>query len=336
MLVAILPMLIGYTMDYIFGDPNSKYHPICLIGSLISYLENILIGEGEKSQSPKEDREIVFFKGGIMAIIVMSVSFFLPLIILKLAYSLSLILGVALDGVLCFFILARQSLNDQSKRVRNYLIKSDIPNARKAVSMIVGRDTEGLDEEEISRATIETVAENTNDGVIAPMLFMMIGYIIGRNGLGVALGMLYKSVNTLDSMVGYKNNRYKDFGRLSARLDDAFGFIPARISAVLIILSSAILDLDTKNAKYIFKRDRFNHDSPNSAQSESAVAGALGIMLGGDSYYNGILSHKKTIGDSINLISYEDITLSLKLLNVSSAIFLYFGVFLIFVFNFSI
>lgn len=336
MFVAILPLALGYLLDSFFGDPKTKYHPICIIGSLISFLEEILIDKGDKNEEPKGTKSSLIIKGIVLSAIVMTASFAVPFFFLRAIYVNSTFFGVVFESILCFFILARRSLVEQSMAVYDLLEKDDIIGARKALSMIVGRDTENLDEEQIARAATETVAENTNDGVIAPMFFMTIGFMTGIKGLGSALGLLYKAVNTLDSMVAYRNKRYENFGKSSAIIDDIFGFIPARISAVLIIISSAILDLDYKNAIYIFKRDRYNHKSPNSAQSESACAGALGIMLGGDSYYSGVLSSKPTIGDSINLITREDIALSEKLLNVSSAIFLYIGLFLIFTLNFSI
>ena len=178
--------------------------------------------------------------------------------------------------------------------------------------MIVGRDTEDLSEEQVAKAAIETVAENTSDGTVAPLLFMAVG--------GAPLGFLYKGINTLDSMVGYKNEVYLFFGRFSAKLDDAANFIPARVSAFLMIGASALLGMDFRNAWRIFRRDRFNHASPNSAQTEAVCAGALDIQLAGDAYYFGKLYPKKTIGDRLRAIRYEDIASANRLLYGTAAL----------------
>lgn len=329
MFISVLPIVIGYFLDLIFGDPQTKYHPICIIGSLISKTEKIILSfdffnKGDEQEQNKK----LFFGGVILAVIVIFISFTVPFAILYLLGRISIWLKVAIEGVMCYFILAQKSLKQQSMAVYNELENDDIISARTKLSYIVGRDTKDLDAEQIAKAAVETVAENTADGVIAPMLYIFLG--------GAPLGFLYKAVNTLDSMVGYKNEKYLYLGRASARLDDVFGFIPARISAILIILSSILLDLDYKNAWTIFLRDRKNHPSPNSAQSESACAGALGIMLGGGSYYGGVLVEKKTIGDSINEITSYDIVLANKLLYVSSGIFIYVCCFIKLIANFSI
>jgi adenosylcobinamide-phosphate synthase len=197
-------------------------------------------------------------------------------------------------------------LKTESMRVYKELQKEDITSARKAVSMIVGRDVEGLNQEGIVKATVETVAENTADGVVAPLIFMAIG--------GAPLGFLYKSINTMDSMIGYKNEKYMNFGTFAAKLDDVANYLPARVSAILMIVAAAILRLDYKNAYKIFRRDRFNHASPNSAQTESVCAGALQIQLAGDAFYFGKLHKKKTIGDSIRPIEAQDIVKANQLL----------------------
>lgn len=329
MFISVLPIAIGYFLDLIFGDPQTKYHPICIIGSLISKIEKIILSfDFFNTSDEREKNKKLFFGGVFLAIIVIFISFAVPFAILYLLGRISIWLKVAIEGVMCYFILAQKSLKQQSMAVYNELENDDIISARTKLSYIVGRDTKDLDAEQIAKAAVETVAENTADGVIAPMLYIFLG--------GAPLGFLYKAVNTLDSMVGYKNEKYLYLGRASARLDDVFGFIPARISAILIILSSILLDLDYKNAWTIFLRDRKNHPSPNSAQSESACAGALGIMLGGGSYYGGVLVEKKTIGDSINEITSYDIVLANKLLYVSSGIFIYVCCFIKLIANFSI
>ena len=329
MFISVLPIAIGYFLDLIFGDPQTKYHPICIIGSLISKTEKIILSfDFFNTSDEREKNKKLFFGGVFLAIIVIFISFAVPFAILYLLGKINIWLKVAIEGVMCYFILAQKSLKQQSMAVYNELENDDIISARTKLSYIVGRDTKDLDAEQIAKAAVETVAENTADGVIAPMFYIFLG--------GAPLGFLYKAVNTLDSMVGYKNEKYLYLGRASARLDDVFGFIPARISAILIILSSILLDLDYKNAWTIFLRDRKNHPSPNSAQSESACAGALGIMLGGGSYYGGVLFEKKTIGDSINEITSYDIVLANKLLYVSSGIFIYVCCFIKLIANFSI
>jgi len=220
------------------------------------------------------------------------------------SYYLHPIVGCIVEAILTYQILAAKCLCVESMKVHKALKKGTIEDARKAVAMIVGRDTKNLDEEGVARAAVETVAENTSDGVIAPMLCLAIG--------GPVLGMVYKAINTMDSMIGYKNERYLDFGRAAAKLDDVVNFLPSRISAWLMIFSCHFLgdQFIASEAKRIYLRDRLKHSSPNSAQTESACAGALGIQLGGDSTYFGKLVHKPLIGDRRRKIDADDIALS--------------------------
>ena len=229
----------------------------------------------------------------------MAVSTAVPALVLFLAAKLSIWLAFALEVFWSFQILAAKSLKTESMRVYEALKEGELEKARKAVSMIVGRDTERLTEEGVAKAAVETVAENSSDGVVAPLIFLAVG--------GPVLGFFYKSVNTLDSMVGYKNDRYLYFGRFSAKLDDVLNFIPARISGLLLVTASPLAGLDVKGAWRIFKRDRKNHASPNSAQTEAAAAGALGVQLAGDAWYFGKLYKKPTIGDALRPVGYEDI-----------------------------
>lgn len=217
---------------------------------------------------------------------------------------------------MAYQILASKSLARSSKEVYRALDKNNIEEARRAISMIVGRDTKNLNEEDIIKASVETVAENTSDGIIAPIVFMIMG--------GPVLAFLYKSVNTLDSMVAYKNERYLFFGRFSAIMDDILNFIPARLTAVLMILASFILRLDTKNAIKIFLRDRLKHASPNSGNTEAVCAGALDIQLAGDTYYFGKKYEKDFIGDPIKKIEKEDILRANKLMYLSGTIAILF------------
>lgn len=235
-----------------------------------------------------------------------------PLGILYVAYKIHTLLGIGIETFFCYQMLAVKSLKQESMRVFEELEKGDLKGARYAVSMIVGRDTQSLDEVGVTKAAVETVAENTSDGIIAPLFYMAIG--------GPVLMFFYKGVNTMDSMVGYKNEKYLNFGRYAAKLDDILNYIPARISAWLMIAGAKLCGFDSKNAVKIFKRDRYNHASPNSAQTEAVMAGALDIQLAGNAYYFGKLCEKPTIGDAIRPVEKEDIPRANQLLYVSAAL----------------
>ncbi len=289
----------GFLLDCAFGDPKNLPHPILYIGKLISWLEKQLYGRMHQ-----------FWGGLLLACTVMFVCFFVPYSILGVLTAINPILSIAVETWFCFRIFAATSLKNESMRVYHSLKNDDIEAARFNLSMIVGRETENLDEPAIARATVETVAENTTDGVIAPLIFMLIG--------GAPLAFLYKGINTMDSMIGYKNDRYILFGRAAAKIDDAANYIPARIAAWLMILASAFLGYSAKGALKIYKRDRRNHKSPNSAQTESVCAGALGIQLGGDGVYFGKKVYKPTIGDATREIEAEDISRANKLMLATS------------------
>lgn len=284
---------LGFFLDLIFGDPDFALHPIRLMGGLISVLEKAIRRIFPKTKSGE------FIGGILMAVLVIVVSGGVPLVILFFAYRFNILLGVAVETVICYFMLAAKSLKKSSMKVYSSLIRGDIEDARKNVSMIVGRDTQSLDDVGITKAAVETVAENTSDGVIAPLIYMAVG--------GAVFGCIYKAINTMDSMVGYKNDKYINFGKTAAKLDDAVNYIPSRISAGLMIFASKLLGLDSKNASYIHKRDAHKHASPNSAQTESVMAGALRIQLAGDAYYFGKLYKKPFIGDSIKDVQFTDI-----------------------------
>ena len=294
---------IGFVLDAIFGDPDFKLHPIRLIGYLSSFLEKVM-----RRIFTKNER----LGGAVMAICVLIICGGVPFAILFFAYRLNYFFGIAIESVICYFMLAAKSLKQAGMSVYKPLKNGDVDGARKSVSMIVGRDTESLDDIGITKAAVETVAENTSDGVIAPLIYMAIG--------GGVLGCVYKAINTMDSMVGYKNDRYINFGRFAAKLDDIANYIPSRISAYLMIFASKIMGCNSRNAYRIFKRDSRNHASPNSAQTESVVAGALEIQLAGDAYYFGKLYKKPFIGDSIKPIKYDNIADSIKLMYVTSVI----------------
>lgn len=282
-------IICAFILDLIIGDPYWLPHPICFIGKMISFLE-IKIRKVFKNE---------FFGGFILSIAVIFVSFALPFFILYFVGKINFYLGLVLEIYFSFQILATKSLKKESMKVYFPLIQKDIQSARKYLSYIVGRDTENLDKKAITKATVETIAENTTDGVIAPLFFIAIG--------GAPLGFLYKAINTMDSMIGYKNEKYIRFGKFAARLDDVANFIPARLSAIFMIISTFFLRLDAKNAIKIYIRDRKNHKSPNSAQTESVCAGALNIQLAGDASYFGVLTRKPTIGNKNREIEPNDI-----------------------------
>lgn len=300
----IIAFAAGFILDLLLGDPHSFPHPVRLIGKLIAKTEKRLSGgkleweNGRRAQS--ELRQGVW-----LVILVLSATVIVSAGILYAAYLCHPYFGMLIEAVMTYQILAVKCLKTESMRVYKSLKKEGLEEAKKAVSMIVGRDTAVLDEKGVARAAIETVAENTSDGVIAPMLYTALG--------GPVLGFFYKAVNTMDSMVGYKNDKYLYFGRAAARLDDWVNYIPARISAYLMILAvfvraaSGEEDMDGKRAYRIYKRDRRKHASPNSAQTEAVCAGALGIRLAGDAVYFGKVVEKPYIGEALREVEYEDI-----------------------------
>lgn len=291
-IAGLISIIAGYITDLILGDPASVPHPVVAIGKLVSFCMDRLLF---KDSTAKEKRR----NGLFMVIIVECACTAVPLCILYLAYRLHLIAGIIIEGIMCWQILAAKSLKTESTKVETALNNNNIGEARFNVSMIVGRDTASLDKEGITKAAVETVAENSSDGVIAPLFYMLFG--------GAVAGFLYKGINTMDSMAGYKNEKYIDFGRAAAKLDDIANFIPARISAVLMVISAFILGYDAKNAWKVFIRDRYKSTSPNSGQTEAACAGALGIELLGNAYYFGKLVKKPSIGDALRAIEPCDI-----------------------------
>ena len=297
----IFAFIAGFVLDLLIGDPHFIPHPVRLIGSLISFCDKRLNCDAGYNISEKKLNLIKYKRGMILAFTVIFATFAISVIIIVAAYSINLYAGVIAEAVMTWQILATKCLRVESMRVYDALRTDGVDAGRRAVSMIVGRDTSVLDAAGVTRAAVETIAENTSDGVIAPMLYTAIG--------GPVLGFVYKAVNTMDSMLGYKNDKYMYFGRFAARLDDVVNFIPARISAYLMIAAAFIggRHFDGKNAYHIFKRDRFNHASPNSAQTESVCAGALRVQLAGDAVYFGKLVKKKYIGDGLREIEYEDI-----------------------------
>lgn len=297
----ILAFACGFILDLLFGDPYWMPHPIRAIGCLIAKLEKLLY---------KEDHKII--RGAVLTFLVILITGMVSFAILAGAYRIHSFAGVFVESVMTYQILAMKCLKVESMKVYKSLTTETIKEARKAVSMIVGRDTEVLDEEGVTKAAVETVAENTSDGVIAPLIYLAIG--------GPVLGMIYKAVNTMDSMIGYKNDRYLEFGRTAAKTDDLVNYLPSRISALLMIAAAFLggKDFDGKEAYRIFKRDRRNHASPNSAQTEAACAGALKVRLAGDASYFGKIVHKPWIGDPHRKIEPEDIKRANNLLYITA------------------
>lgn len=308
----IFAFIAGFVLDLLIGDPHFIPHPVRLIGSLISFLDKRLNCDDGYNISEKKLNLIKYKRGMLLAFTVIFATFAMSVIIIVAAYSINLYAGVIAEAVMTWQILATKCLRVESMRVYDALRTDGVDAGRRAVSMIVGRDTSVLDAAGVTRAAVETIAENTSDGVIAPMLYTAIG--------GPVLGFVYKAVNTMDSMLGYKNDKYMYFGRFAARLDDVVNFIPARISAYLMIAAAFIggRQFDGKNAYRIFKRDRFNHASPNSAQTESVCAGALRVQLAGDAVYFGKLVKKKYIGDGLREIEYEDIKRANRLMYITA------------------
>ena len=296
---------LGFLLDLLLGDPPGFPHPVRGMGFLISRGESIL-----RQRLPGHEGAA----GTLLVILVTALTLLLSGAVLFVAYGLNPWAGFAVEAILCWLALSARGLQTESMKVYREVVRQDLAGARKAVSMIVGRDTGDLSLEQVIKAAVETVAENLSDGVIAPLFFLALG--------GPPLGMVYKAVNTLDSMIGYKNRRYIRFGRTAAKLDDLANRLPARLSARLIIAEAAILGFDTKNAARIYRRDRSLHASPNSGHPESACAGALGIALGGNARYFGEIHEKAVLGDALRPATAGDIQSAIRLMYGASLLFL--------------
>ena len=303
-ILPVIPLAVGFLLDALIGDPYSLPHPIRLIGKLISALEKFVRAHFRDLTA-----------GGVfLALTVVFLSAGISSALLFLCYSVNMWLGAAFESILCYYMIAARCLQKESMKVYRAAAENDTEKARAAVSMIVGRDTAVLDRDGIIRAAVETVAENTSDGVTAPIVYMALFGAVG--------GVFYKSVNTMDSMIGYKNEKYEKLGKFAARLDDVLNYLPSRITALVMVLSSFLLGFDGKNAWKIWRRDRRKHASPNSAQTESVCAGALDIRLAGDAWYFGELHKKPYIGDDIRPIENEDIRRANRLMYAASIIVL--------------
>ena len=300
-LTLVIKIWIAYILDLIFGDPQNIIHPVQIIGKIISLGEKILLKE-------KSGSRYKFFAGIILNIFVVSITYGLTCLIYKSSKTSGVF--TLIEIYLMYTVFSVNSLAREGNRVYNILKEGNIEKARKDLSYLVSRDTETMDEKMIIRSTMETISENTVDGIVAPMFYMFLG--------GLPLAMTYKAINTLDSMVGYKNERYMDFGKFSAKIDDIANFIPARITGFLIVAASMILRYNYKNSLKMFIRDRKNHSSPNSAHAEASVAGALGVQFGGRVSYFGKEADKPTIGDKIKDFELEDIKKNIKIMYITS------------------
>lgn len=301
--IAVLPLLLGAALDLILGDPHNLPHPIRAVGRLISWLEALI----RRRMSGR-----LRMGGVILALTVLLVSAGVPLLVHLICYGINIWIGAAAEGIMCYYLMAARCLSTESMKVYSRLAAGDTEGARQAVSMIVGRDTAVLDEKGIIKAAVETVAENTSDGVTAPLMYMSLG--------GAVLGAFYKAANTMDSMIGYKNEKYADIGRFAAKLDDILNFIPSRLTALAMIAAAPLTGLDIRGAFRIWRRDRRKHASPNSAQTESVCAGALGVQLAGDAFYFGELHKKEYIGDPVRPVENEDIRRANRLMYAASAL----------------
>lgn len=300
---SFLALVLGSLLDLLVGDPHGWPHIVRGYGWLIARWERRLYPMANKRRA-----------GRLLVLGMLLVSGLVPLALVTLAWHLSPWAYLAVETLLCWQLLAVKSLRVESLRVYEALDRGDLPGARQAVSMIVGRDTDRLDEGGVTRAAVETVAENASDGVAAPLFYLMLG--------GSVLGCMYKAVNTMDSMVGYRNDRYLDYGRCAARLDDLVNYLPARLCALVMVGVSFLCGLDGRGAWRIWRRDRRNHASPNSAQTEAVMAGALRVRLAGEAWYFGQRHEKPTIGDDLRPIEPKDILRAHRLLYGTAAVLL--------------
>ena len=301
---SLAALVIGFCVDLVLGDPHGLPHPVVLIGKLIDGTEKTVRRVFPQTKNGEQ------LAGAVLWLWVAAVSTAVPALVLWACGRVSPWLRLAAESVMCWQILAAKSLRDESMKVYDALESGNIGASRYAVSMIVGRDTAALDDAAVTRAAVETVAENTSDGVVAPLLFLALG--------GAPLGFFYKAVNTMDSMLGYVEPPYKNIGLVPAKADDVVNFLPARLSALLMLAAGALLGMDTANGWKIFRRDRYKHASPNSAQTESVCAGLLGVRLAGDAWYHGVLHKKEYIGDSLRDICHADIPRTCRLMYLTA------------------
>lgn len=308
---AILAMF----LDSLCGDPKSKLHPVVLIGDLITKLDKLL---RKANDAPK----LQVIKGGILVCVVLFVTYGLVQLLLALVPNNTLS-WILVNAVVLYFTISPRSLAEAGLEIKKYLLAGELVSARHKVGWIVGRDTANLDTAEVTRATVETIAENTVDGVISPLFYFCIG--------GAPLAMLYRAVNTMDSMIAYKNEKYNFFGRIAAYTDDVFNYLPARITGILIVIIAMFLRLDYKGAWQMLKRDAKMHPSPNGGWSEAAVAGALGVQLGGLNYYFGIPHLRARMGEPYKRLAPHHITQTIQVMYGVTMLFLILSLLIIYI-----
>ena len=308
MIIAVVAFLI----DALIGDPRSRFHPVVIIGIFILVLEKFLRRDGDGYIKK-------ICKGGLLVAVVLAVTYGIGLaVVYLLSLSGSLTLNIFFQAIVLSLMITPRSLSEAGKEIYNFLDAGNLAMARYKVGWIVGRDTDYLNEAEVVRATVETVSENTVDGIISPLFYFAVG--------GLPLAIAYRAVNTMDSMLGYKNEKYLYFGRVAARMDDVANFIPARITAILFLLSALILNLDFKNAFMMMKRDASKHPSPNGGYAEATVAGALNIQLGGINSYFGVPHFRAYMGDPIELLRPQHILSAIRMMYTATVIFLCFSI----------
>ena len=295
----------AFLLDLILGDPHHWPHPIRWIGNSISWVQ-------QKIRAVCHSEPALYIGGAVLWVVIVGTTWLITWAVISGLSSINIWLGRLVELWLAYTILAGRCLSDAAMDVYRALDFGSLENSRRQLSYIVGRDTSQLNETQITRGVVETVAENTVDGVIAPLFYLFLG--------GVPLAMAYKAINTLDSMVGYKNEKYKAIGCVSARIDDLANLIPARISWLLLTMAAWCLKLDARRAFKIGWRDRYQHKSPNCGWPEATVAGALGVRLGGPNSYFGELVEKPWIGDPQREMNQQDIKLTIRLMFIASAI----------------
>lgn len=298
--------LLAILIDTIIGDPRSRIHPVVLIGNLIAFLEKKLL-------NPNHSRRLKIFAGVVLVVIVLSLTYNLLWYIMALLGKVHPWAHFIGGALLLSFTISPNSLAKAGNEIHQYLINGDLKQARFKVGWIVGRDTEKLTVPEITRATVETIAENIVDGIISPLFYFVIG--------GVPLAFLYRAVNTMDSMIGYKNAKYEDFGMCAARVDDVFNYIPARITGMLLVITAALLGLNTQGTIHAIKEDAHKHPSPNSGYCEAGVAGALGIRLGGLNYYGGVASQRAYMGQGRTTLAPIHIKQTIRMMYMATILF---------------
>ena len=298
----------AFIIDMIIGDPRSKWHPVVLMGNLISMLEKFLYNSDNNNTKK-------LIKGAILVIIVIAINYSIGLAIHYLATIIEMQMAdILIEALVLSFMISPRSLAEAGKELHDFLVTNDIAQARYKVGWIVGRDTDKLDEPEIVRATVETIAENTVDGIISPLFFFAIG--------GLPAAVAYRAANTMDSMLGYKNDKYLYFGRAAARLDDILNYIPARLTALLFIIAAIILNLNYKNSIAMMRRDANKHPSPNGGYAEATVAGALNIRLGGFNSYFGKMSFREYMGEPLEVLAPRHIILTIRIMYTATILFL--------------